>query len=171
MSGEELEKITEIKDLKHKISDNIIASNHYRLYSKVIADQKAYELAKEGAHLNGYLNFALMLINCKNVSTLENKPSDKVNKKRTKNSKQKLFTYNTLQLQLPSNHKSNPQTNDSASEQDKRLHFCRGHFKTYTENNPLFGKHTGRYWWTPQIKGNKSKGFVMKDYSINKTKI
>ena len=104
-------------------------------------------------------------------NTVENTPPENLNKKRRKKSKQELFKYHTLQLQLPSKSKEALHIEDDSIKTDRRLHFCRGHFKTYTNENPLFGKHVGRYWWHPQIKGNKSEGFVMKDYSINRKKI
>lgn len=46
------------------------------------------------------------------------------------------------------------------------LHMVRGHFQTYSEAAPLFGKYTGRWWWQPQIRGKDSEHVVDKDYSI-----
>lgn len=163
-----LEKIIEIKELKARISDNMIASNHLRVYSKEMSEEDTYQMAKEGAPLNAYLNFGLMLINCRNVAVMKNSPSENLNKKRRKMAKQELFTFRTLQLTLPDEKRSNSTdiNNDDSDKSDRRLHFCRGHFKTYSKSNPLFGKHIGRYWWPSQIKGNKEIGFVLKDYSI-----
>jgi hypothetical protein len=48
------------------------------------------------------------------------------------------------------------------------VHLCRGHFKTYTDDNPLFGKHVGKYYWQPSIRGKNKKGIVAKDYSLEK---
>lgn len=31
----------------------------------------------------------------------------------------------------------------------------RGHFKTFTEDAPLFGKHTGTWWWSPTFGTHK----------------
>ena len=33
------------------------------------------------------------------------------------------------------------------------LHICRGHFKTFTDIAPLFGKLRGTYWWADHIRG------------------
>jgi hypothetical protein len=46
------------------------------------------------------------------------------------------------------------------------LHICRGHFKSYTEDAPLFGKHTGTYWWADRVRGDRSRGRVEKDYAV-----
>src|SRR5262249_41550931 len=46
------------------------------------------------------------------------------------------------------------------------LHICRGHFKTFAEEAPLFGKHTGTYWWADYVRGDAQQGIVTKDYRI-----
>lgn len=46
------------------------------------------------------------------------------------------------------------------------LHLCRGHFKTYTTANPLFGRTTGTYWWAPQVRGSAERGAVAKEYEV-----
>jgi len=48
----------------------------------------------------------------------------------------------------------------------KAFHICRGHFKTFTEDRPLFGKHTGTYWWANQVRGDRRKGIIEKDYLV-----
>ena len=45
-------------------------------------------------------------------------------------------------------------------------HLVRGHFKTFTSDAPLFGKHVGTYWIHPHSRGNAKNGFVTKDYEI-----
>jgi hypothetical protein len=58
--------------------------------------------------------------------------------------------------------------NDGESiERENSFHFCRGHFKTYTEEKPLFGKYVGDFWWDAHARGSIKKGLVTKDYKIN----
>lgn len=54
---------------------------------------------------------------------------------------------------------------EMAEHPDQRLplHLCRGHFKTFTEAAPLFGKYTGVYWWDPCWRGNGTMGLVLHD--------
>ncbi|MBM9605935.1 hypothetical protein [Desulfopila inferna] len=167
LHSDDLEKITQIKDIKCRVSDNVLVTDHYRMHLKNMSNEEIYELGKSSASINAYLNFSLMLINCKNVNTVTIERSSKLNKKRSNKSKQSLFNYHTLELQFPKENSISLQSIGGTSS-DTILHFCRGHFKTYTSANPLFGKHIGRFWWTPQIKGNKGKGILVKDYSINK---
>jgi hypothetical protein len=105
----------------------------------------------------------LDFLNCKNISTIDNPPPEKLNKKRIKNGKQPLFTYKTLVIK-PTGKKQSQ--HEAQGLWENRVHLCRGHFKEYTEDNPLFGKFTGRYWWQPSVRGNKAKGVVMKDYKV-----
>lgn len=109
------------------------------------------------------LEMALKLLHCKNITTETTDPPEKVNKKRRKKGKQELFTYHTLVL------KPVGKTQQSIPKHlwENRIHLQRGHFKTYTKDNPLFGKITGRFWWQPHVRGQNKSGIVLKDYEFD----
>lgn len=44
------------------------------------------------------------------------------------------------------------------------LHTVGGHFKTYTADAPLLGKHVGRWWWGDSARGTAAKGVIQKEY-------
>lgn len=46
------------------------------------------------------------------------------------------------------------------------LHVCRGHFKTFTAEKPLLGKHVGTYWWPQTTRGSAEHGVVEKSYKV-----
>lgn len=46
------------------------------------------------------------------------------------------------------------------------LHTVRGHFKTYTNEAPLFGSRTGTYWWGWQARGNREIGTIEHVYDV-----
>lgn len=46
------------------------------------------------------------------------------------------------------------------------LHLVRGHFKHYTASAPLFGAHTGAYWWGLHARGDSRHGEIRKDYNV-----
>ena len=48
----------------------------------------------------------------------------------------------------------------------KALHFCRGNFATYGEENKLFGKYVGTFWRPMTIRGRKESGITTKGYKI-----
>jgi hypothetical protein len=129
---------------------------------------KEFKESLEGSFVNtmALLSATLMLLNTKNIVAIDNPPPAKLNKKRIKNGKQPMFTYKTLRLQLPAQKRKKGSGPASATDNTTRLHLCRGHFKNYTVENPLFGRLTGRYWWQPHARGDKTKGVVMKDYKV-----
>lgn len=107
----------------------------------------------------------LKLFTCKNVTTQTTPAPAKLNKKRVKTGKLPIYEYKTLHITLPGKNKKNGMGQPIGTTQ--RLHMCRGHFKEYTEDAPLFGRFTGRYWWQPSVRGDKSKGEIKKDYVVN----
>lgn len=46
------------------------------------------------------------------------------------------------------------------------MHLVRGHFATYTEAKPLFGKYTGTFWRPAHVRGTADAGTVYKDYKV-----
>ena len=110
------------------------------------------------------MNYFLMLLSCHNIKVKDILPDKKANLFRIKIKRQPLFNYKVLDLKLPkNNYKYNPSVNN---QWQKRIHLCMGHFKTYTEQNPLFGKIVGKYFWNPHLRGNKKLGMIVKDYNI-----
>lgn len=102
------------------------------------------------------------IINCKNIEIKEINPDSKHQKARIRKGKPPLISYKTLRI------KQSNRLNryNGAGVNQNRIHLCRGHFKNYTKEKPLMGKHTGLYWWEPCVRGNKEKGMVVKDYEI-----
>lgn len=140
---------------------NIFPKRDIRGISSEILDK----IIKEDIGELSILQNLIILLNCKNITTEDHKPNVALNKSRRKKGKQELFTYKTLKLVLPSN-KKNADSSSQPTGEHNRIHFCRGHFKEYTEDHPLFGKYTGIYWWQPHVRGQNKEGVVIKDYEV-----
>lgn len=119
----------------------------------------------EGIHLDLKPAFlALGFINCKNVTT------EKVERSniRSRSSNPKLrkrtpkLDYHTIVL--PGGSGGGSGTGENAGTVAR--HKVRGHFKTFTQDAPLLGKHTGTYWWGWQVRGNKANGITVTDYKV-----
>jgi hypothetical protein len=54
-------------------------------------------------------------------------------------------------------------SSDGSEATTLRLHRCRGHFKTFTAEHPLMGKHIGRFWWMPHLRGDPDKGLTIQE--------
>jgi hypothetical protein len=125
-----------------------------------------YEEFRQEQHESLYclyvIRSVLLLLSCKNIGTEKQEPPVALNKKRQKAGKQPLFTYHTLVLKPFGKH----QESIPRDLWNNRIHLMRGHFKTYTEEKPLFGHIIGRFWWQPCVRGRNKRGVVMKDYEV-----
>ena len=142
---------------KNLIPYKLIEKEMDPLDVKFLLEEAQYQLS------NGH-SF-LELLSCKNITTEKTLPSKKLNQSRKKKGKTELYTYHTLKLILPKTRKVYP-ASDQEAQYHHRIHLCRGHFKRYTSEKPLLGKHTGLYWWQPTVRGKDHKGIVVKDYSL-----
>jgi hypothetical protein len=122
------------------------------------------------AHFLTVIENAILLLNCKNIITKNNYPDEKLNNARRRKGKQPLFSYKTLHLNVPSSNKKGKNISIVETNDHNRIHFCRGHFKSYTQDAPLFGKIVGLWWWQAHVRGQNKDGIVMKDYSITVNK-
>lgn len=97
----------------------------------------------------------LSALNCSNVNRVEHKPPEKLQKVRAKRGKKPLFSYWTLEIDLP---KSRAAGEDyGGTHASPRLHLRRGHPRQYA---------LGKYCWVqPHVVGSKAAGMVHKDYA------
>ncbi len=107
--------------------------------------------------------FALSLLHCRNVTTEDQPPTPaKVAKKRRERGIRdvqfKTLVVKPLRRQL--------RTVGKGEGPQQALHFVRAHFKEYTADAPLFGKHIGRYFWGMHAAGRTQQGVVVKDYDV-----
>lgn len=107
----------------------------------------------------------LSFAHCKNVTTVDHATPPKVAAKRRKAGKPVGVTYKTLVID---GMKEVLRTEGAVEKNGlkKALHICRGHFATYTEDKPLFGKITGTFWKPMHTRGSKKRGEVKKDYKV-----
>jgi len=115
---------------------------------------------KEDTPELSFVNFGLMLLNSKNIGTEKILNIKRRNKKKTQ-----IASYHVLTIDLPGKNKKQT-SSGSGGKNQTRFHLCRGHFKTYTTEAPLFGHTVGRIWCPSHAKGNREKGFITKDYNV-----
>ena len=103
-----------------------------------------------------------MILNCQNVVTETVSTNKKPKKKKFQD---KGITYKVLKFKLPKSGKKylNNKSEDGGVT-TMPLTMCSGHFKTYTEDAPLFGKIVGRWWWHSHMRGSKENGIIEKEY-------
>lgn len=104
------------------------------------------------AHAAGSIAACIALINSPRVVTMHEENFDRLNVKREKAGKLPLLGYTVVDL--------NKEIKDALkgekhTDEKRRLHFVRGHFKV---------RKTGVFWWNPHTAGSKELGFVEKEY-------
>lgn len=143
---------------------SMIPTDSYDFYTDERAEQQCSELNDEISALVTMLS----ILNCQNVVTKTVEPPEKLNRKRIRGGKLPLYTYKILEVV-----KGKPKLKDGGSvpwdyksPESVRFHLCRGHFKTFSPDKPLFGKYSGTFWWNPQSRGDRRKGVVEKEYAV-----
>lgn len=106
--------------------------------------------------------FSLSLIHCKNVTIGEGR----LRKRRGRRRGHDGITYKTLELEPLKHLIRHEYEGEQDGEVGRALHVCRSHFRTYSEERPLFGKHSGVFWVPSHVRGTKRYGEVIKDYVL-----
>ena len=106
----------------------------------------------------------LLFLSCRNVRASRKSPDKKIQKKREKTGKKPLVSFYVLEVES-----TKSETTEKSKSQGKwtnRVHLCRGHVKHYSKEKPHVSGFVGNMWCPPHIKGDKSKGEIVKEYSI-----
>jgi len=108
--------------------------------------------------------YALQFMNCRNIEQEERQPPQTINE-RHRRQHPPLVRYRVLKINRrgPTSHAAKT-TGDGQGL--NAYHICRGHFKHFTAERPLLGKHTGTFWWEDQARGSKKNGEIIKDYEV-----
>jgi len=106
---------------------------------------------------------ALTLINCRNVSVAD---GGQAFARTTREKRLGVPAVRFKTIVLPGIQRGTSSRVRSMNSDVMAMHRVRGHFKTYTPDAPLMGKHVGTYWWGWQVRGNKDNGVVVSDYKL-----
>jgi hypothetical protein len=112
------------------------------------------------------LLLAISFMHCKNVAQRTEEQPLKLSKKWQKKHGRPLVRYHVLDIDpMRKVLRTEGGLNEHGSI-PKALHICRGHFATYTEDAPLFGRVTGTFWKPQHVRGSAKAGAVIKDYNV-----
>jgi hypothetical protein len=110
--------------------------------------------------------FALTLMHCKGVTLKQMTPpqhhSRKVRKRR-----QSLPKFEHHVIEIRDRHGRVVNHDELKSAMARGLHIVRGHFSTYTEDAPLFGRIVGTFWIPAHVRGTASEGVISSEYSVS----
>jgi hypothetical protein len=147
-------------------NDGLYVANSLIVHYAGNPDQ--YDMLVAEAKSNLYIvGMALNLINCRNV---KHAPAGTIPMKRSGTDKRRgvePIRYRTILLPgMTVERAYATRKQQAANAAVLRQHMVRGHFKTFTREAPLLGKHVGTYWWSPGVRGNPDRGKVVQDYKI-----
>ena len=143
-------------------------SNPYLKHASPLVDDVDPSL--RSTYLTNLIRPALLsiaLMHCKNTNLIKEHVPEKVRAKRRKTGKP-IVDWNVIQVPSPTSHKS--QLTEKETGTKVPLHLVRGHFKTYTEEAPLFGSLTGTYWWSSHARGDLAAGQRHHKYEVRSGK-
>lgn len=109
--------------------------------------------------------FTIGLLHVKNVQAVDVEPNHKEAKKFKKHYGLEMTRYKVLKI-TGKGGSAGTVIGERGSGSSKALHWCRGHFRTYDDAAPLFGKLTGTFFVEPHMRGSRSRGEVVKDYEV-----
>lgn len=111
------------------------------------------------------LDYAISFLHCKNIELVDRPVTRQYRRKQERENKP-IIRYKQLVIE-PLKKQIRNENKGEGSELKRCLHICRGHFRTYTEDRPLFGKYAGNFWVPMHLKGNKGKGQINKTYKVS----
>lgn len=112
---------------------------------------------------------AFMFSHCKNVELVERLPK-RHEQREAKRRGEPILKYH--EIVIDPGRTTQVAVGAGNPHQDKpsrALHIARGHFATYTEDKPLFGKYTGTYWRPAHVRGSAELGAIKSTYKVKGT--
>jgi hypothetical protein len=129
-------------------------------------DQQRHRRPWEQFMATGLMTISFM--HCKNVDLVSVDQPAALSKKWSKRTGRPLVRYRVLEIN-PMRRILDREGGAQRSGLKQALHICRGHFKTFTDEAPLFGRFTGKYWWASHVRAKDSEEVVIKDYAVRLT--
>lgn len=133
-------------------------------YEEILEESRRTAVRNSYHDVMAVAGLALSLINCKNVEVPESGRAELRRSGAEKRRKEPRRTIRYHTIILP----GGGSQHDAATggHRATALHRVRGHFKTFTTERPLMGKHVGTYWWGWQVRGKGENGMVVSDYKV-----
>jgi len=108
---------------------------------------------------------AFMFCHCKNVDLVERLPRRHEQRQATRKG-EPILKYHEIVIDPNRTYANSETVKSSVNKPTRALHIARGHFATYSEEKPLFGKYAGTFWIPAHMRGNKEFGEVKSTYRV-----
>ena len=109
--------------------------------------------------------FTLSLMHARNVTVTPVDPPPAHNRRARRRRGAPPVRYHVLDIE-PMRQLLDSEGQGASNGLSHAVHVCRGHFKRYSADAPLFGRYTGQWWWAQHRRGRSELGEVAKDYRM-----
>lgn len=109
---------------------------------------------------------AIAIMNCRNAEVTETHDRSRAVRRPQRGSTRPIKPLTHHVITLPGKPRHSGGGASAAGGGPAPWHMVRGHFKTYTAEAPLMGRHVGTYWWQPAIRGDQKHGVVQSSYRV-----
>lgn len=119
-----------------------------------------------------FVDYALLMLDCKNVTVERVLPSRQERRQRERAGLPAVNDYRIV-VKVPGHQQITVAGPRRVGEPMMPAHMVRGHFSEYSEERPLFGKYTGRFWIPAHVRGRREDNQEVraKDYVVVPDKI
>jgi hypothetical protein len=133
---------------------------------------EAYRNMRSEAHTYIHpLLLAVCFMHAKNVTLTHHEPSRGMVRKQLRRGRVPPLAYKVLEVGPIARILNASNKSGEGTDLKLALHRCRGHFKTYTQDAPLLGRHAGSFFWAEQWRGKPEDGHaVRKEYHVKEKK-
>lgn len=107
---------------------------------------------------------AVSFCHCKNVLRIENSLG-RHERRHEERAGRAFVRYYTLEIN-PMREVIRREGGEAEVGTKKAMHIVRGHFATYSQEHPLFGRYSGTFWKPMHVRGDITKGIASKDYVV-----
>lgn len=107
--------------------------------------------------------YGLGLLNCKNIDAVDVAFRPSVAQRRAWKIPSGEIKYKVIVVNAPGTTRSRRKKTEG-EHTERSWHICRGHFKNYTAERPLFGRFVGSFWTPSHTRGSREVGVLLKDY-------
>jgi len=120
----------------------------------------------------GYMNLmrpaflATSFMHCRNIAINVVAPPPKLAKAARKRHGVPLVRFRTINIE-PMRQVLRTEGRSHETGIKRALHICRGHFRTYSEEKPLFGRVSGTFFIPAHARGSASEGVVVPQYAVD----
>lgn len=110
--------------------------------------------------------WTITFMHTKNVLVEDNPPPPKLDSAHMKKYKRPMLAYKTIRVIPVGKKRTAINPVNIGNGLPVAQHIRKGHFKTFTKDKPLLGKHVGTYWWEQTLAGDPRRGQRVNDYNV-----